>query len=323
MATTKLNDMIIPENFADYVAEKAIEKNAYFKSGVCINNPQLKELLETGGKTIHMPFVKPLSGDSEIPSETDDITINNITTSEDLARRQFRVKAFGENQLASILSGTNVMDAIASSFADYWATEYNKILLSTSKGVFAKCTNKVNDKSAGEGGAALFDVKDAIDTKFIIGDQHDSIRAVSMHSRVYAYMLKQDQITTVPNSEGTGEIKIYKPLNSAIIVDDAMPFDSSSLVASIYMFGIGAVGFVESTKGIIPAEIGRNELKGMGDNYLITRKQFVMHPLGIAWKEPSGNIVSPTNAQLEAAANWNKVKDDKNIALAEYKFKIE
>ena len=47
-----------------------------------------------------------------------------------------------------------------------------------------------------------------------------------------------------------------------------------------------------------------------------------MHPLGIAWKEPSGNIVSPTNAQLAAAANWDKVKDDKNITLAEYKFKI-
>lgn len=322
MPVTKLSDMIIPENFAQYVAEKAIEKNAYFKSGVCIDNPQLKTLLETGGKTIHMPFVKPLSGDSEIPSETDDVTINNVTTSEDLARRQFRVKAFGENQLASILSGTNVMDAIASNFADYWAGEYNKILLSTTKGVFAKCTNKVNDKSSQEGDKALFNVADAIDTKFIIGDNHDSIRAASMHSRVYAYMLKQDQISTVPNSEGTGEIKIYKPLNARIIVDDAMPFDPSTLISSIYLYGYGAIGFVESIKGINPAEIGRNKLKGMGENYLITRKQFVMHPLGIAWKEPSGNIVSPTNAQLAAAANWDKVKDDKNITLAEYKFKI-
>ncbi|KGJ49706.1 major capsid protein [Paraclostridium dentum] len=323
MAKTKLANMIIPENFNAYVSEKAVEKNAFFRSGVLVDNPQLRELLSMGGKTIHMPFVKPLSGDSQIPTEDGDLSINDIETSEDEARRQFRVQVFGENQLASVLSGDNVMDRIAEGFGDYWATEYNKILLATCKGVFSSLTGHVHDISLLEGVSAVFNVDSAIDAKFLLGDAHDKLGAVAVHSKVYALMLKQDQIETVKNSEGTGSIKIYKPLQCEIIVDDAVPFDSSSKIASMYMFGKGAFGFVEDLTGIVGTEIYRDALKGLGDNALINRKQFVLHPLGVAWKEPEGERISPTNQELETKANWSKKYEDKNIPLAEFKFKVE
>lgn len=318
MGKTKLANMIIPENFNTYVSEKAVEKNAFFRSGILVDNPQLRELLGVGGKTIHMPFVKPLSGDSQIPSEDGDLTINNIATSEDLARRQFRAQVFGENQLASVLSGDNVMDRIAEGFGDYWANEYSKILISTCKGVFASATGHVHDKSA-----SVFNLGDAIDAKFKMGDAHDKIGAVAVHSVVYALMLKQDQIENIPNSEGTGVIKIYKPLQCEVIVDDAVPYNNGTKVASMYMFGKGAFGFVEDLTGIVGTEIYRDALKGLGDNALINRKQFVLHPLGVKWNEPVGERISPTNAELETAANWTKVLEDKNLALVEYKFKTE
>lgn len=319
---TKLENMIIPENFTAYTAEKATEKNAFFRSGIVQANPQLAELLRIGGKTIVMPFVKPLSGDSEIPTEDGDLTINNITTSEDIARRQLRAKVFGENQLASLLSGDNVMDRIADGIGDYWSTEYTKILLATCKGVFSKCTGKVNDITGKTGNATLFNTSDAIDTKFLLGDAAENIGAVAVNSAVYAYMLKQDQIDIVPDSMGNGTIKVYKPLMAEVIIDDAIPFDNTSKVASMYMFGKGAFGFVEDLTGIIGHELGREKLKGLGDNYLITRKQYVLHPLGISWEEPSTSPVSPTNADLGTAARWKMVKDAKNIYLAEFKFKI-
>ena len=317
MAKTKLTNMIIPENFNAYVSEKATEKNAFFRSGILVDNPQLRELLGAGGKTVHMPFVKPLSGDSEIPTEDSDIAINNITTAEDVARRQLRVKAFGENQLASLLSGDNVMDRIADAYADYWATEYTKILIATAKGVFAKLTGKVHDKSAD----TLFSASDAIDAKFLLGDAHDKIGAVAVHSKVYALMLKQDLIENIPNSQGTGTIKIYKPLECEVIVDDAIPYDGSQNTASMYMFGRGALGFCEDLAGLVGTEIHRDPLKGLGDNALIQRKQFVLHPLGIKWTESHCDGVSPTNTELSNAGNWEKVAEDKNIALCEYKFK--
>lgn len=319
---TKLENMIIPENFTGYTAEKATEKNAFFRSGIVQDNAQLAELLRQGGKTIVMPFVKPLSGDSEIPTEEGDITVNNISVSEDTARRQLRVKAFGENQLASLLSGDNVMDRIANGISDYWATEYTKILLFTCKGVFAKCSNKVNDISGKTGAEALFNTSAAIDTKFLLGDAAENIGAVAVNSAVYAYMLKQDQIATIPNSLGNGTINVYKPLMAEVIVDDAIAYDNGTKVASMYMFGKGAFGFVEDLTGIKGTEIGREMLKGLGDNYLVTRKQFVLHPLGIQWKELATSPVSPTNTDLGTAARWDMVKEAKNIYLAEFKFKI-
>lgn len=322
MAVTKLENMVIPENFTKYTSEKATEKNIFFRSGIVAPNPQLVELLEVGGKTIIMPFVKPLTGDSEIPSEDGDLTLNNINTSDDMARRQLRAKAWGENQLASILSGTNVMDRIGSAVSDYWATEYTKILISTCKGVFAKLIDHVNDISAKEGNEALFNTSDAIDTKFILGDSADNIGAVAVNSAVYAYMLKQDQIATIPASDGKGNIRVYKPLMAEVIVDDAIPYDNTTKVGSMYMYGKGAFGFVESDKGINSAEIGRNKLRGMGENFLVTRKQFVLHPLGVQWSEPTSSIVSPTNSDLETSARYTRVKEKKNVYLAEFKFKI-
>lgn len=323
MATTKLENMIIPSNFTNYTSEKATEKNIFFRSGIVQANSQLAELLVNGGTTLVMPFVKPLSGDSEIPSQDGDLIINNIQTSQDTARRQFRVKAFGENELASILSGDNVMDRISNGISDYWATEYTKILLATCKGVFAKLTDRVNDISGKTDNAALFNTSDAIDTKFILGDSANNIGAVAVNSAVYAYMLKQDQIATIPNSMGTGSITVYKPLMAEVIIDDAIPYDNVTKSASMYLFGKGAFGFVENNSNIKGTEIGRNALKGMGDNFLITRKQFVLHPLGVQWSEPTTAIpVSPTNADLATAARWSAVKEKKNIYLAEFKFKI-
>ncbi|ACA54538.1 hypothetical protein FDC45_15530 [Clostridium botulinum] len=322
MTITKLGDMIIPSNFAAYTAEQAVAKNKFFKGGIIASNPQLASLLEVGGKTINMPFVKPLTGDSEVPSETNDMGIGNISTSEDIARRQLRVKAWGENQLASLLSGDNVMDRISDAVSDYWSAELSKILISTCTGVFAKLTNKVNDITVKTGNAALLNPNDAIDTKYIIGDSADAITAIAIHSAVYAYMLKMDQITNVPTSDGKGVIQKYGPLNATVLVDDSVPYDSTTKVGAMYLYGPGAFGFVESNNGIEAAEITRNPLKGLGENILISRKQFVLHPLGVQWNEPTSSITSPANSDLETATRWTKVKEDKNIYLAQFKFKI-
>ncbi len=320
---TKLKDMIIPARFAEYTAEKAVEKNIFFRSGIIRNHPDLNTLLQGGGKTIVMPFVKPLSGDSQIPSEDDDMNINAIRTSNDLARRQFRVNAWGENELASILSGTKVMDRISDAVSNYWATEYTKILISTCEGVFKGLTDHVNDISSKTGKDALFNTSDAIDTKFILGDASDNITAVAVNSMVYAFMLKNDQIENIPASDGKGTIPTYRPLMARVIVDDAMPYNPSTKVGSMYMYGAGAFGFVESTANIVAAEIARNPYRGMGDNALINRKEFVLHPLGVQWDEPSGDIISPKNSELETGARWKRVKEKKNVYLAEFKFKIE
>ena len=47
-------------------------------------------------------------------------------------------------------------------------------------------------------------------------------------------MLKQDQIENVPTSDGNGAIKIYKPLQCEVIVDDEVPYDKSMEADDFY-----------------------------------------------------------------------------------------
>ncbi len=46
---------------------------------------------------------------------------------------------------------------------------------------------------------------------------------------------------------------------------------------------------------------------GVGGDILYTRRQFVLHPYGIAWQDASVAAEFPTNVELATAANWNRV----------------
>ena len=71
-------------------------------------------------------------------------------------------------------------------------------------------------------------------------------------------------------------------------------------------------------------ETDRNSLGS--EDYLITRRAFVLHPLGVAWKDPGTYTTSTdptlTNADLAKAANWKLVVDHKKVALAALKHRI-
>jgi len=322
-AIIKLSDVVIPSQFSNYTMEKAVEKNAFFRSGIISPNPQLASLLSTtataGGKTITMPFTKPLAGDAQIPSEDDAVTINKMNTSTDTARRQILMNSWGENQLASLLSGHNYMDDIATRVSDWWNTTFNKVIISTCKGVFASTSMSTNKVDVSTGAFALSSILQA---KFLLGDAHDKIKAVAMHSQAYRFFLESDAIATIPLTDGTGTIKQFTPLLCGVLVDDAIPYDPATGIASIYMYGEGVFGYVADNSGIIPDEIYRDPRIGLGQPQWITRRQYVLHPLGIEWNEPTTAITFPLPSDLEAGDRWTRKKEVKNLPLVEYKFKI-
>jgi len=57
--------------------------------------------------------------------------------------------------------------------------------------------------------------------------------------------------------------------------------------------------------------------KGMGGEVLYTRRQFVLHPYGIAWQDDTVAGEFPTNAELANAANWDRAyAERKQIPIA-------
>lgn len=316
MAVTKIADVVVPELFTPYVIERTAEKSRILQSGIAVANPKLNELVTAGGVTMQMPFWKDLQGDDEVLSDNTPLTPNKIGSGKDIAALLMRGNAWGANDLAGALAGDDPMNAIVDLVADYWARKEQKTLLSVLAGVFAneQMKDHVLDKSTEgiEGGVIL-------DGKQLLGDAADQLQAVMMHSAVYTELQKQKAIeyNEVVDSNGNN-IQIPTYMGYSVVVDDGMPKEGD--VYTTYLFARGVIGRGEGTPvSMVSTETDRDSLAG--EDYLINRRAFVLHPFGIKWKgTPAG--VTPSNAELATGTNWERVYESKNIGLVAIKHKL-
>lgn len=319
MAVTKIADVIVPEIFTPYVIEKTAEKSRILTSGIAIANPKLNELVTAGGTTMQMPYWKDLTGADEVLSDQTPLTPGKIGADKDVACLLLRGRAWGANELAGALAGDDPMAAIADRVADYWARREQATLVSVLTGAFAAASmaNHTLDKSAAAGG---IDGPMVLDAKQLLGDSADQLQAIMMHSAVFTELQKQNLIQYTTTSDGKIAFPTY--LGYQIITDDGMPVDTSGQtpIYTTYLFAKGAIGRGEGTPvSLTPTETDRDSLAG--EDFLINRRAFVLHPMGVKWKgTPAG--VTPTNAELATGTNWERVYEDKNIGLVAIKHKI-
>lgn len=315
-AGTKISDVIVPEVFNPYVIERTAELSELVKSGIITPDPELDKLAASGGKLINMPYWKDLTGDDEVLDDSGALTVNKITSGQDVAVLLMRGKAWGANDLAKALSGDDPMGAIASLVAEYWARQRQKTLLSILKGVFSATSmaGNVHDISAATGDAAKISGSSFIDAKTKLGDASEKLTAVMMHSLTEAYLEKLNLIQTIPDSEGK-PIKYY--MEKRVVIDDGCPVDGD--VYTTYLFGQGAIGEGNGAAPV-PTETDRDSLAG--EDILINRQHFLLHPRGVKFTNTTVAKSSPSNAELATAANWNRVYENKNIRIVQFKHKI-
>lgn len=316
MASTKIADIIVPAVFNPYVIERTAELSKLVQSGIVVPNPELDALAMSGGKLINMPYFKDLTGDDEVLSDISALTVNSIATGQDVAVLLMRGKAWGVNDLAKALSGADPMKAIGDLVAGYWARMKQKALLATLKGAFASTSmaGNVHDISAGTGAAAVINANDFILAKNKLGDNSEKLTAVMMHSATFTKLEQQNLISFIPNSQGVVEFPTY--MGKRVIVDDGCPVTAG--VYSTYLFGEGAIG-EGNGQAPVPTETDRDSLAG--EDILINRQHFLLHPRGIKFKgSPAGS--SPTNAELGTGTNWERVYENKNIRIVEFKHKL-
>jgi hypothetical protein len=317
MAATKIADVIIPQIWVPYVIERTAQLSAIFSSGVISRvSTDIGKDLKAGGKTVNMPFWADLSGTSEVLSDSSPLTVNNITGSTDVSVVNFRGKAWGANELASQLAGSNAMDAIAELVAAWWARDLQATLLSVLSGAMSSTSmaNNVWDISAEDGEDAVISASSFVDACQVLGDSKSKVTAVMMHSAVESALAKQDLIEFIQPSTGAARISTF--MGKRVIVDDSLA--PAAGVYTTYIFGDGAIGYDEG--GVLTAvETDRDSLSGV--DLLINRKAFVMHPRGIKWAgTPTG--AAPTNAELGTATNWTRVYENKNIRIVKFKHTI-
>ncbi|MCA1379397.1 coat protein [Bradyrhizobium sp. BRP05] len=324
MTETRLADMIVPTKFNKYVQTLSTQKSELFQSGIITDLTSVIDS-EIEGKTVNMPFFNDLdaSDAEQVLDDTTDLTVSKMTTGQDVAVKLLRGKAFGSTDLAADLSGADPIDAIANRFADWWNKRMQTALLATLAGAMGSTdmAANVSDISALTGGAEYFDADSFIDAAFLLGDEQGGLNAVAVHSLTLKAMVKADLIDFVPDSQGKLTIPTY--LGKTVIVDDSMPVTGvgANRVFTTYIFGPGAVGFGEKSPKV-PVEVERQALKGMGQEYIVNRRQWVMHPRGIKWLGTNQVGVTPANSELADVANWKRVYDPKIVRIVAFKHKL-
>lgn len=328
--TTKISDVIVPELFTPYVIEKTAEKSRILTSGIAMANPKLNELVTAGGLTMNMPYWKDLTGDDEVLSDSVALTPGKIDADKDIAALLMRGRAWGANELAGALAGDDPMAAIGDRVSDYWARQEQKTLVSVLKGVFASSSmaGHVSDITGNTGSAAVIGAEAVLDAKQLLGDSADQLQAIMMHSAVFTKLQKDNVIQYVDSKVGKSDSPVMVPtyLGYQVVVDDGMPVRTVGEGAgaykeyTTYLFAKGSIGRGEGTPvSLTSTETDRDSLAG--EDILINRRAFVIHPMGIKWVgQPVG--VTPSNEELATGTNWVRVYEDKNIGLVALKHKI-
>lgn len=322
-AATKISDIIVPEVFNPYFIKRTAELSALWQSGIVSQDSELDRLASSGGTIINMPFFEDLTGADEVLSDSGSLTAGKITTAQDQARLHLRGRAWGVNDLAQALSGADPMMAIGDLVAAYWARRFQTLLISTLTGVFAdNNTNDsgdlIHDISIEDGANAtadnLISAEAILDGTQLLGDAKGMLTAIAVHSVVHNKMQKQDLIDEIPDSQADVGWGTY--LGKTLIVDDGLPTTAgttSGTKYTSYLFGRGAIGFGEGAPPV-PTETDRDSLAG--EDYLINRRHFVLHPRGIKWVEGTITGAAPTNTEVETASHWDRVYEQKQIRIA-------
>jgi len=329
MPKTAVADIIIPTEFEKYAIERTAELSAFGECGIVESAPEFDALAAGGGREVKMPFWKDLSAARQLLSDSGSLSVNKISSDQDIARIHNDAQVWSVNHLAKVISGDDPMQAIVDLVAGYWARTDEGLLVSCLKGMFGAASlagNLLSIKSesiAGQSAGTRLNGATFVDATAKLGDRGDRLTAIAMHSATEAALRKLDLIDFVPDSEGKMTIKTFQ--GRRVIVDDNLPVRAGSTdgqVYTSYLFGPGAFargaapldgeplqgGF--GTEGVEFARVALDS-----DTVLINRRRYILHPRGVKFTSASVAGDSPTNAELEAQANWVRVWENKNVRI--------
>jgi hypothetical protein len=329
---TKVEDIVIPEVFEQYVIERTAELATFYAGGIVGRDPAFDALAAGPGKTAEMPFWRDISGDRQILHDSNAIETRKIGTSQDTARIHNDANAWSVTLLATLLAGADGMEAIIQLVGAYWARESENMLVATINGVLAAFDAEVGDPNLLKIGseAASGVSEDSVLTGITfnnarqkLGDQKERLVAIAVHSEVENDLLNQQEIDFIPSADGRSMVKTFKGLR--VIMDDDLPKRAGTTDGAVYtsvLFGEGAIGNgnapltkpVRNGGGTEGVEFSRVALHS--DDVLINRRRMILHPRGVKWNEHSSiSDGGPTNAQLQAAARWTRVYEPKNVRI--------
>lgn len=325
MAQFQLSDAIIPSVFGPYVQNVSTKTNRFIKSGITTPNTddQVNTQLLAPGDFITLPYINDLEGDPESWTDQGDIAVAGLTTGEQRAFKFRLEKAFGATDISNLVSGANVLEAIAQRFGAYWKRVDQNILLQTLKGVFANtdiATAKLYDETV-KAPANTFGASGFLAAIALLGDlQDNTVSKIAVNSAVYGQMKLLQMIDTVQPAGAVVPINVYNGMQ--IVVDDDIPVNADGTTTA-YVFGAGAVGYA-TAQPANAVETEREARKQGGRTNIINRRVIATHVNGTSVAKnftPAGQTV--TIEELAKGTTWASITDPRNIKVIAYKAKLD
>lgn len=298
-----------------------IKHNALLNAGVLRGRPDLKTMLtdQTGGNYITVPMTGLIGGDALNYDGSTDITATGIGTYLQSMIVVGRAKAWQEKDFTQDITGKDFMEEIAKQVAKYWDDVDEGILMSILKGVFAMTggdgfadKHTLDITADGDGLIGPTTLNSAMQKA--VGDNKDIFTLTIMNSAIATSLENQELLEFRKQTDADGiqrQISLADWNGRTVLVDDDLTSEEGEggTTYTTYVLGAGAFDYCDCGAKV-PSEMWRDPKTAGGLEWLINRQRKLYAPRGISFKMPSTKIISPTNAQLEAAASWERVKSD-------------
>ncbi len=244
MAKTVISDIIIPTVFEKYAIERTAELSRFGQSGIVVSAPEFDARAAGGGREVKMPFWKDISPARQILSDSASLTVNKITSDQDIARIHNDGQVWSCNHLAEVISGEDPIKVIGDLVANYWARTDEAFVISCLKGIFGAASMSGNlspihsEAVATQNSGTRLNGTTFVDACAKLGDAADRLTAVAMHSATEAALRKLDLIDFLPDSEGKPMLRTFQ--GRRVVVDDSLPVRAGTtdgLVYTTFLFG--------------------------------------------------------------------------------------
>ena len=324
------------EVFGKYVdTVPRVKQDQFLKAGVLVERNDLASMLaeQTGGNYITVPMYGRVGGAAQNYDGATTITADSMDTYSQSMIVVGRSKAWKELDFSTDITGENFLDVVGAQVAEFWDDIDQATIISTLKGIFGVTAFK-NAHTTDISAKATDNVVGATTLNNAMqkatGANKAIFKVVICHSVVATNLENLNLIDYLKYTDDEGiqkDIGIGTWNGRLVLVDDDCPVEEVAESSSgkkdgytkytTYVLGDGAFTYV-NPGAKVPNEMTRDALTNGGQDYLITRQRKVFAPFGFSFTKSSMASKSPTNAELEKAANWELVKNeagDKTIDL--------
>lgn len=292
----------------------SLKKMEMMKRGVIKSDARVDKALNSneGTFTHTASFYAPLS----VTAQTYDGE-TNLDKGKGVESFKFSLAGYGkmfavtEKDFSADITGDDPMEYVAGEIGKKWEEINYQVLLDVLEGIFSMKSRSGEEKEFIDKHITKLDGKlnattlNSAITK-ACGDRRNTLNLVFMHSSVACELENQNVLEFMKYTKD-GAIQVSSQLATwngrLVIVDDTLPFDSSTGEYTTYVLGNGS--FIGGDLKLKHAYgMARDEFTNGGQDTLVCRERRYLHPYGFDFQIQNLEKYSAENTDYKAEKNW-------------------